>query len=190
MFHNEFHLFTKKWKWSHGQYTHSGIRVRPETRKNGKSEKGLYISLKNSSADSKADFSEKSKLCVWRWILSRYDIILVKNNNAWYLIYKMTSLLNRVLNRALLGNYIALAIDPFLGPCHCMFVLPRAAANVRDADAKRQSPAQVRGARIVEVRFAAKPGTTMSNCWRKVQKISEPHISDKFRTNLVFLCVF
>ena len=36
----------------------SGIRVRPKTRENDKFEKRA-ISLKNSSPDSKADFSEK-----------------------------------------------------------------------------------------------------------------------------------
>ena len=36
------------------------------------------ISLKNSSPDSKADFPEKPLLGVWRFISSRYDIILVR----------------------------------------------------------------------------------------------------------------
>ena len=34
------------------------------------------ISLKNCSPGSKADFGKKSKFGVWRFILSRYDIIL------------------------------------------------------------------------------------------------------------------
>ena len=36
------------------------------------------ISLKNSSLDSEADFSEKSLLGIWRLILSRCDIVLVR----------------------------------------------------------------------------------------------------------------
>ena len=57
------------------QYAHSGIRVRPKTKKNDKFEKTEYIP-QGSSPDSKADFPEKSKFGVWRLVLSRYDIVL------------------------------------------------------------------------------------------------------------------
>ena len=41
------------------------------------SKKGLYLStLKNSSPDSKADFSEKSVLGILGIILSRYDLVI------------------------------------------------------------------------------------------------------------------
>ena len=53
------------------------IRVRPKTKKNDKIEKRT-TSLKNSSPDSKADFSEKLVLGIWRLILVRYDIVLVR----------------------------------------------------------------------------------------------------------------
>ena len=65
----------KNIKWSHGQYAHSGIRVRPKRRKNDKFEKWI-ISVKNSSLDCNADFRKKSLVGVWRLILSRYDIRL------------------------------------------------------------------------------------------------------------------
>ena len=75
MLYYVFHDFTKTRKLSYGRYTHSGIRVRPETRKNDKFGKRA-LSLKNSSADSKAVFSEKFLFGIWRLMLSRYDIIL------------------------------------------------------------------------------------------------------------------
>ena len=61
-----FHFFTKSQILSYGRYAHSGIRVRPKTRKkNMFAKKG--ISVKNSSLKhSKCDFAEKSKN---RWIL-------------------------------------------------------------------------------------------------------------------------
>ena len=49
------------------------------------------ISYKNSSPDSKAVNWKKSKLGVWRLILSRYDIVLPIqhiNNNIDYSVYK------------------------------------------------------------------------------------------------------
>ena len=46
-----------------------------KTMKNGKFKK-RSVSLKNSSPDSEADFSEKSLLGVWRLRLSKYDITL------------------------------------------------------------------------------------------------------------------
>ena len=53
-----FHLFTEQWKWSYGQYTHYGIRVQPKTTNNDKFEK-RSLSLKNSSLDLKAVFSQQ-----------------------------------------------------------------------------------------------------------------------------------
>ena len=50
-----------KWKWSYGQYSHSGIRVRPKTMKNDKL-RTRSISLKNSSPELKADFPNKNKV--------------------------------------------------------------------------------------------------------------------------------
>ena len=46
VFYYVFHYLTKKWKWSYGQYTHSGIRVRPKTRENDKFEKKASFSQK------------------------------------------------------------------------------------------------------------------------------------------------
>ena len=48
-----------------------------ENGKNDQFEKNV-MSLKNSSPGSKADFSEKSKFGVWRLILSRYAMVLVR----------------------------------------------------------------------------------------------------------------
>ena len=59
----------------YGRYAHSGIRVRPKTRTNDKFKKRT-IYLKDSSPDSKADFSEKLLFGNWRLMLGRYDIIL------------------------------------------------------------------------------------------------------------------
>ena len=44
---------------------HSGIRVRPKTRKNDNFEKKT-LCIKNSSPDSKADFSEKLVFGIWK----------------------------------------------------------------------------------------------------------------------------
>ena len=62
-----FDFSTKKIKLSDGRYAHSRIRVRPKTRKNAQFEKRA-LSLKNSSPDSKADFSEKFLFGIWRLI--------------------------------------------------------------------------------------------------------------------------
>ena len=55
-----FHLFTKKWKWSDGQYAHSGIRVRSKLRKSDKFEKRTLF-LKNNTPDLKADSPQHIK---------------------------------------------------------------------------------------------------------------------------------
>ena len=46
-----FHFITKQLKWSYGRYAHSGIRVRPKTRKNDKFEKGLFLSKGKAQAE-------------------------------------------------------------------------------------------------------------------------------------------
>ena len=53
-----FMFLRKKWKWSYGQYAHSGIRVRPKLRKNDKFEKRALFP-KNNSPGLKVDFPEK-----------------------------------------------------------------------------------------------------------------------------------
>ena len=60
VFYNVFHIFTKSLIWSYGRYAHSGIRVRPKTRKNDKFEKRPLF-LKNNSPGLKADFPQKVK---------------------------------------------------------------------------------------------------------------------------------
>ena len=63
MFYTDCVVVYEKIKLSYGQYTHSGIRVQPKTRENDSFEKKL-LSPKNSSPDSKADFSEKLIFCI------------------------------------------------------------------------------------------------------------------------------
>ena len=62
-YHFVFILVTEKSKWCQGRCTHSGIRVRPKTRKNDKFEK-WYISFKNSSIQLQGWFFQKHR----RWL--------------------------------------------------------------------------------------------------------------------------
>ena len=59
----------------HRRYTHYGIRVLPNTRKNNKFEK-MAISLKINNPDSKADFWKKSLLSIRRLVLSVWHMTL------------------------------------------------------------------------------------------------------------------
>ena len=61
VFYNVFHIFNKSRIWSYGRYAHSGIRVRPKTRKKCMfAKKG--ISLKNSSLKLKVWFFRKVEI--------------------------------------------------------------------------------------------------------------------------------
>ena len=105
-----FHYFTKTWKWSYGQYAHSGIRVRQKTRKNDKIEE-TAIFLKNSSLDSKADFWKKSTFGIWRLILTGYDRILNIEHIILTIQYMKTHIRNRYqisrLSRFIISNFLA-----------------------------------------------------------------------------------
>ena len=87
-----FHIFTKNRIWSYGRYTHSGIRVRPKTRKKHMFAKKA-ISLENSSLKLKVWFFQKVRYDVKRFILSRYDMILNIYHiwNIWKAILKKVS---------------------------------------------------------------------------------------------------
>ena len=107
-----FVFFTKKWKWSYGRYTHSGIRFRPKTRKNDKFEKGLFHS--KMTAQTRRLFFQKS--CVW-YLEVNIECAVYKiaylTYDINYSIHKKVYLISRVLTRAL----YRVIILPCLFPC-------------------------------------------------------------------------